>query len=116
MRADDGQPESQPHDGELEMSAAGGNQPERPDALDLIGPEFDRTSTQPAERTLIICSAPRTGSYELCRYLVAAGLGVPHEYFNYSYAKRLGDRWGFPKNPLEPAELDRYISTLRRRR
>src|SRR5262249_34535298 len=88
----------------------------RPDTLDLIGPEYDRASQQPAERTLIICSAPRTGSYELCRYLLAAGIGVPHEYFNPNYAWRLGERWGFARSPLEPSELARYVGVLRMRR
>ena len=88
----------------------------RPDALALIGPEYDQVSSRPADRTLIICSAPRTGSYELCRYLLAAGIGVPHEYFNPNYARRLGERWGFSKSPLEPSELKRYIEVLRRRR
>jgi len=90
--------------------------PERPDALDLIGPRYDQRSSQPAQRTLIICSAPRTGSYELCRYLLAAGIGVPHEYFNPNYAFRLGERWGFAKSPLQPSELARYIAMLRMRR
>jgi LPS sulfotransferase NodH len=88
----------------------------RPDAIDLIGPDYDRTTAQPAERTLIICSAPRTGSYELCRFLFAAGIGVPHEYFNYSYAGRLGERWGFVESPLKPSEIARYVAALRRRR
>jgi LPS sulfotransferase NodH len=88
----------------------------RPDALDLIGPDYDQPSQRPADRTLIICSAPRTGSYELCRYLVAAGIGVPHEYFNPNYAQRLGERWQFPASPLQPSELSRYIDALRRRR
>jgi LPS sulfotransferase NodH len=88
----------------------------RPDTLALIGPEYDRTSTQAAEQTLIICSAPRTGSYELCRYLLAAGIGVPHEYFNSNYAQRLGERWGFSKSPLQGSELNRYINMLRCRR
>jgi len=88
----------------------------RPDALALIGPEYDRASSQPAARTLIICSAPRTGSWELCRYLLAAGIGVPHEYFNPNYARRLGERWAFSKIPLEGSELSRYIDALRRRR
>lgn len=89
---------------------------QRPDALDLIGPDYDRVSAQPAKRTLIICSAPRTGSYELCRFLLAAGIGVPHEYFNPSYARRLGERWGFTQNPLDPSELARYVAALRMRR
>src|SRR5262245_23029007 len=88
----------------------------RPDVLALIGPQSEQASSQPADRTLIICSAPRTGSYELCRYLLAAGIGVPHEYFNPNYAQRLGERWGFSKSPLEPSELKRYIEILRRRR
>jgi LPS sulfotransferase NodH len=88
----------------------------RPDALALIGPEYDLSSPQPADHTLIICSAPRTGSYELCRFLLAAGIGVPHEYFNPNYAWRLGERWGFSKIPLEPSELPRYMEALRRRR
>jgi LPS sulfotransferase NodH len=88
----------------------------RPDILALIGPEYDRPSPQKVERTLIICSAPRTGSFELCRFLLAAEVGVPHEYFNPNYAVRLGERWGFPTNPLEPSEISQYIETLRRRR
>jgi LPS sulfotransferase NodH len=88
----------------------------RPDILSLVGPEYDRPSPRRAERTLIICSAPRTGSLELCRYLLAAGVGVPHEYFNPNYALRLGARWAFANNPLEPSELSRYIEALRQRR
>ena len=60
----------------------------RPDAIELIGPDYDRSSAHPAERTLTICSASRTGSYELCRYLMAAVIGVPYEYFNPSYPER----------------------------
>ena len=90
--------------------------PKRPDAMDLIGPDYDRPSTDPAGQTLIICSAPRTGSYELCRYLLAAGIGVPHEYFNPNYALRLAERWGFARSPLEPSELARYVGALRMRR
>jgi LPS sulfotransferase NodH len=89
---------------------------DRPDALALIGPEYDRPSAQPADRTLIICSAPRTGSWELCRYLRAAGIGVPHEYFNANYARRLGERWAFSQSPLEASQLDRYVMALRHRR
>ena len=70
----------------------------------------------PAQRTLIICSAPRTGSYELCRYLAAAGIGVPHEYFNPNYAYRLAKRWAFRGDALTETELGRYVDLLRRRR
>jgi LPS sulfotransferase NodH len=88
----------------------------RPDLLDLIGPDFDRRATAPADRTLIICAAPRTGSYELCRFLIAAGVGVPHEYFNSSYASRLARRWALAGDPLSESGLDHYLSSLRKRR
>jgi LPS sulfotransferase NodH len=89
---------------------------ERPDILELIGPDFDQAESLPAQRTLIICSAPRSGSYELCRHLVAAGIGVPHEYFNPNYAERLAKRWAFRDNALAENELGRYVDLLRRRR
>jgi LPS sulfotransferase NodH len=88
----------------------------RPDSIDLIGPEFDNPSEDPAGRTLIICAAPRTGSYELCRHLIAAGIGVPHEYFNFNYAQRIAERWAIKGDPLGDAELPHYIKLLRRRR
>jgi LPS sulfotransferase NodH len=88
----------------------------RPDLIDLIGPEFDRVSPEPARRTLIVCASPRTGSYELCRYLTAAGVGVPHEYFNAKIARRLAERWDLGEHPLTPDGLSLYIDTLRRRR
>src|SRR5579871_5154279 len=90
--------------------------PRRPDAIDLIGPEFDRPASEPAQRTLIICSAPRTGSYELCRFLIAAGVGVPHEYFNGNYARLAGERWSLGEHPLTEDRIGRYIDVLRRRR
>jgi LPS sulfotransferase NodH len=65
---------------------------------------------------LIICSAPRTGSSELCRYLIAAGIGVPWEYFHPRFASALAQRWGFTVDPLGQSELGRYIDVLRRRR
>ena len=88
----------------------------RPDVVDLIGPEFDSQSPAPADRTLIICSAPRTGSYELCRYLLAAGIGVPHEYFQFGYARVLAKRWAIADAPLREPQLGCYIEELRRRR
>jgi LPS sulfotransferase NodH len=89
---------------------------ERPDVIELLGPDFDRPSAAPAGRTLIICAAPRTGSNELCRYLIAAGIGVPIEYFHPRQARPLAQRWGFAGDPLGEPELGRYIDLLRRRR
>jgi LPS sulfotransferase NodH len=57
------------------------------EALDQ--PEFDG---QP--RKIIICSTPRSGSYMLCRYMVNAGLGVPHEYFNPVIMREIAPRLG----------------------
>ena len=98
------------------MSAQSNGLMERPDAIELIGPDFDQAESAPAQRTLIICSAPRTGSYELCRHFAAAGIGVPHEYFNPNYAERLTKRWAFRGDALAETELGRYVDLLRRRR
>jgi LPS sulfotransferase NodH len=88
----------------------------RPDLIDLIGPQFDHESDAPARRTIIICSAPRTGSYELCRFMTAAGVGVPHEYFNPNYARRLATRWALQEDPLSETMIPSYVEMLRRRR
>jgi LPS sulfotransferase NodH len=88
----------------------------RPDVIDITGPDFDFVSSEPAHRTLLICAGPRTGSFELCRYLIAAGIGVPHEYFMSYYAERLAKRWGIFSDPLAEPTIARYIELLRRRR
>ncbi|MGB8278927.1 MAG: Stf0 family sulfotransferase [Methylovirgula sp.] len=88
----------------------------RPDIAALLGPQFDEPRGEPASKTLIICAAPRTGSYELARFLTAAGIGVAHEYFNPTCAAAIAARWTLPKNVLEESELRRYIDELRRRR
>ena len=43
---------------------------------------------------IFICSTPRSGSYMLCRYMVNAGLGVPHEYFNPLFMRQIASRLG----------------------
>jgi LPS sulfotransferase NodH len=88
----------------------------RPDSIDLSGSKFDRDSPMPAQQTIILCSAPRTGSNELCRFLTAAGLGIPHEYFNPFPARRLMARWGLKEHPLSESAIASYIDMLRRRR
>lgn len=45
-------------------------------------------------RKLFICSSPRSGSYLLCRYMINAGLGVPHEYFNPINMRQIAARLG----------------------
>lgn len=89
---------------------------DRPDIAELLGPRFDQPRGELAPKTLIICAAPRTGSYELARYLTAAGMGVPHEYFNPVCAAAIAGRWGLSPDPLAPTELGDFIGELRRRR
>ena len=48
-------------------------------------------------KKVFICSTPRSGSYMLCRYMVNAGIGVPHEYFNPLFMKQLAARFGLGK-------------------
>jgi LPS sulfotransferase NodH len=43
-------------------------------------------------KKLFICSTPRSGSYLLCRYMINAGLGVPHEYFNPIIMRQIAPR------------------------
>ena len=43
---------------------------------------------------VFICSTARSGSYLLCRYMVNAGLGVPHEYFNPIIMRQIAPRFG----------------------
>ena len=89
-------------------------------------------------RKIFICCTPRSGSYLLCRTMIAAGVGVPHEYFNpiviRQMAPRLGlgdkfaqlqwlpvgrlDRLGFRRTAraAEAAFLPAYIQILLERR
>lgn len=88
----------------------------RPDLIEMASPEYDLPSATPAEKTLVICSAPRSGSYELCRYLMAAGIGIPHEYFHPQFAGDFGQRFGLAGNPLDAANVQPYIEALRKNR
>jgi LPS sulfotransferase NodH len=88
----------------------------RPDIEDLLGPAFDREASSPAKKTLIICAAPRTGSYELARLLTAAGVGVAHEYFHPSCANALIARWRLSHASLAREQLGNYVAQLRLRR
>jgi len=61
-----------------------------------------------------ICTSPRSGSYLLCRHLIYAGLGIPHEYFNPINARAIGARFGV-KDALGQG-LEQYIRNLLARR
>jgi LPS sulfotransferase NodH len=87
---------------------------------------------------IFICSTPRSGSYMLCRYMINAGLGVPHEYFNPVIMRQIAPRLGLSKsieglkwrcpslrdrlpfgNPDRAAEVDflaKYVTALIPRR
>jgi LPS sulfotransferase NodH len=45
-------------------------------------------------KKIFICSTPRSGSYLLCRQMINAGLGVPHEYFNPIVMQQMAPRLG----------------------
>jgi LPS sulfotransferase NodH len=45
-------------------------------------------------KKVFICSTPRSGSYLLCRHMINAGLGVPHEYFNPIVMGQMAPRLG----------------------
>src|SRR5580704_861797 len=55
----------------------------------LDQPEFTGTPSK-----IFICSTPRSGSYMLCRFMINAGLGVPHEYFNPVIMRQIAPRFG----------------------
>ena len=88
----------------------------RPTAADLTSAAYDLPSETPAERTLIICAAPKSGSGELSRLLLAAGVGIPHEYFDSSVAREMAQRWELPGDPLEPKYGEFYLQMLKLQR
>ena len=45
-------------------------------------------------KKIFILSTPRSGSYLLCRHMINAGLGVPHEYFNPIIIRQIAPRLG----------------------
>jgi LPS sulfotransferase NodH len=59
----------------------------------LDQPQFNGTPQK-----IIICSTPRSGSYLLCRHMINAGLGVPHEYFNPVVIGQIAPRLGLAES------------------
>lgn len=88
----------------------------RPSAADLTGALYDMPSDAPAEKTMVICAGPRTGSYELGRFLMAAGAGIAHEYFHAPYARTMARRWDLAGNPLDRNLSEIYLQMLRLQR
>lgn len=88
----------------------------RPTETELLSESYDQVSTEPPAKTLIICSAPRTGSNELCRLLLASGIGIPLEYFNSVFAPVLARRWGALSAEPDSINIEAYIKALRSKR
>ena len=88
----------------------------RPTETDLLSEAFDRPSEVPSSKTLIICSAPRSGSNELCRFLLASGIGVPFEYFNQVFVPTLARRWDALGTEPNSIDIKAYIDALCRKR
>ena len=63
--------------------------------LQLSSELLDQPAFAGSPKKLFICSTPRSGSYLLCRYMINAGLGVPHEYFNPYVIRQMAPRLGF---------------------
>jgi trehalose 2-sulfotransferase len=79
--------------------------PARYNELDVDGDAFDCPPCA-LQKKIFICSAPRTGSYLLCRAMIHCGMGVPHEYFHRLHIPMIGPRCGLPAL----ADADRFRS------
>jgi LPS sulfotransferase NodH len=60
----------------------------------LNSAEMDQPIFGETPRKLLILAPPRTGSSHLCRLMINAGIGIPHEYFNELHIRRLAGRFG----------------------
>ena len=84
--------------------------------LEVNSEAFDRPFSRVCTK-IIICSTPRTGSYLLCRAMIHAGIGIPHEYFNALNAGIIGPRYGLGAITSGDLEIDgakrrAYITAL----
>jgi len=62
--------------------------------LQISSELLDQPESAGQPKKILICSTPRSGSYLLCRYMINAGLGVPHEYFNPIVMLQMAPRLG----------------------
>jgi LPS sulfotransferase NodH len=75
-------------------------------------PAWDRPRRDaPPDHRIVICSTPRSGSYLLCRQMINAGLGIPHEYFRARTVAALAARFG-----VDASDDEAYIDALEARR
>jgi LPS sulfotransferase NodH len=62
--------------------------------LEISSELLDQPEFRETPKKIFICSTPRSGSYLLCRFMINAGLGVPHEYFNPIVIRQIAPRLG----------------------
>jgi LPS sulfotransferase NodH len=62
--------------------------------LQISSELLDQPEFTAKPKKILICSTPRSGSYLLCRQMINAGLGVPHEYFNPIVMRQMAPRLG----------------------
>jgi len=83
---------------------------------ELNSAEMDQQHPTGTLSKLVIISPPRTGSSMLCRLLLGAGIGVPHEYFNEFHIRHLARRFGIAdaNNPLalSPKAMQEYLQYI----
>ena len=85
----------------------------RPTPAELRTAAYDVAAGPRPERKLLVCAGPRTSSKRLARLLLAAGLGVPMEYFNVNSIRALTDRWGIgPADYLENIYARRTVNGI----
>lgn len=77
---------------------------------------FDQPEPAASPIRYVILSQRRSGSYMLCRALIRAGLGVPHEYFLKDHMQTLAARWGVAPGPRRGPASDAYLEALLQRR
>jgi LPS sulfotransferase NodH len=89
--------------------------------LQISSELLDQPDFNGEPKPLFICSTPRSGSYLLCRFMINAGLGVPHEYFNPVVIHQMAPRLGLAERVRDLAWLprgrrDRLMLRLAQRR
>ena len=83
---------------------------------------LDQPPFSGACKKVIIATSPRSGSFMLCRLMINAGLGLPHEYFNPIHFRIIGPRFGVAalrghfKDEDKPDLFGRYNEQLLSRR
>jgi LPS sulfotransferase NodH len=78
-----------------------GVEPLRYTELQISSELLDQPEFTDQPKKILICSTPRSGSYLLCRQMINAGLGIPHEYFNPIVMRQMAPRLGLESDIRE---------------